>query len=878
MSTDDPRLQSGSRVSRQQRRAEARKLRKRKRRGVADLAAGAAIALGAAALASPASAATITVNSNLDVIANDDGKCTLREAVLSANTDTPSGVVAGECVAGSGADIVDLTSLTGTITLQPDSAGTQYGVIGIYTSMNITGPGAGTLSISGGGATQIFYMYSGIAAAAIGVSGLTLTNGYGDYGGAIQSASAGIPLTITISDTNFTNNVASRGGGAIAMFDLGSKYGSLPGSVSISNATFQNNVSNVAPTVSAPNGSGGPGGAIFAKYLGPGASVLIDHATITGNHARTLGGGIAAAVGCSADMTIQNSVVTGNDAGIVQPDIGTTTFNGPGGGVAFVSYTYSYSPGYAAAGALRKARTEKIGGKPRLNAYSCDVVTIRDSTISNNVSDQGGGGVFSYNTGLTIDRTTISGNTASFAGAMALYYANATITNATIANNNAVYYGGGIAGYSAVVNIDNTTITGNSSPGNFANAIVLYSDYGSVGASTLTNSIIAGNGTGKQLYAGGTVSLTVSFSDVFPADATPAWTDGGNNISADPLLGALAPDGTPNQGNGNSSAPLVEIPAAGSPVIDAGNTAAAAGAIDERGSARVFGAAVDMGSVEVGAVVVGPGTVTTNPTITVNENAGTVTITLNRTGGSTGALTVNYSTANGTATSPSDYAAKSGTVTWADGDVAPKTITISIVSDHYPELPETFTVSLTTSTSGAVIANPTVTVTILDPAAVPTLAFWMKLMLALTCAGVGVVMLKNGRLLVVVLAAGIAVAAAPSVQAAAAPTARTQGAGRHADPPAAGTVTSVSTSAKDVTVTIGTSAITAPRHHLTVVDLRNKGRKRVDSSALTAGTPVMYRVVRKADGSVRRLRIGIFDSITQANNAVQRLITHRGHH
>lgn len=48
-------------------------------------------------------AATITVNSVADTAAND-GVCTLREAITAANTDTASGALAGECLAGSGAD------------------------------------------------------------------------------------------------------------------------------------------------------------------------------------------------------------------------------------------------------------------------------------------------------------------------------------------------------------------------------------------------------------------------------------------------------------------------------------------------------------------------------------------------------------------------------------------------------------------------------------------------------------------------------------------------------------------------------------------------------------------------------------------------------
>jgi CSLREA domain-containing protein len=51
-------------------------------------------------LPATARAATITVNSTADVAAND-GACTLREAILAANTNTASGAAAGECAAGA---------------------------------------------------------------------------------------------------------------------------------------------------------------------------------------------------------------------------------------------------------------------------------------------------------------------------------------------------------------------------------------------------------------------------------------------------------------------------------------------------------------------------------------------------------------------------------------------------------------------------------------------------------------------------------------------------------------------------------------------------------------------------------------------------------
>ena len=63
-------------------------------------------------------AAIITVNSLGDTQA-DDGSCTLREAIVAANTDTPSGITGVECTAGAGDDVI-LFEVAGTI--QPASA------------------------------------------------------------------------------------------------------------------------------------------------------------------------------------------------------------------------------------------------------------------------------------------------------------------------------------------------------------------------------------------------------------------------------------------------------------------------------------------------------------------------------------------------------------------------------------------------------------------------------------------------------------------------------------------------------------------------------------------------------------------------------------
>jgi hypothetical protein len=101
----------------------------------------------------------------------------------------------------------------------------------------------------------------------------------------------------------------------------------------------------------------------------------------------------------------------------------------------------------------------------------------------------------------------------------------------------------------------------------------------------------------------------------------------------------------------------------------------------------------------------------TTSAVTVNQSAGTATLTLTRTGGMKGAVSVDYSTANGTATAGTDYTAKSGTVTWANNDQSNKTITVPIKFEG-PDATESFKVNLSNPTAGATLGIATATVTI----------------------------------------------------------------------------------------------------------------------------------------------------------------------
>ncbi|HWT00144.1 MAG TPA: Calx-beta domain-containing protein [Pyrinomonadaceae bacterium] len=86
---------------------------------------------------------------------------------------------------------------------------------------------------------------------------------------------------------------------------------------------------------------------------------------------------------------------------------------------------------------------------------------------------------------------------------------------------------------------------------------------------------------------------------------------------------------------------------------------------------------------------------------TVSEAAASSTITVTRTGGSLGAVTVAYATSNGTASATSDYASATGTLTFAPGDTAPKTFTVTIKNDLLDEANEIINLRLGSPTGGA---------------------------------------------------------------------------------------------------------------------------------------------------------------------------------
>src|SRR5438477_10056884 len=109
---------------------------------------------------------TLTVTNNLD-----SGPGSLRAEIAAANAKSKDTVVFAPGLDGQ------------TITL------TSGGLL-INKDLTIAGPGAGQLTVSGGGVSGVFYVYSPKKTINVALSGLTISNGnnQGGTGGAIYNA------------------------------------------------------------------------------------------------------------------------------------------------------------------------------------------------------------------------------------------------------------------------------------------------------------------------------------------------------------------------------------------------------------------------------------------------------------------------------------------------------------------------------------------------------------------------------------------------------------------------------------------------------------------------------------------------------------------
>ncbi len=95
-----------------------------------------------------------------------------------------------------------------------------------------------------------------------------------------------------------------------------------------------------------------------------------------------------------------------------------------------------------------------------------------------------------------------------------------------------------------------------------------------------------------------------------------------------------------------------------------------------------------------------------SPVFSAGEDSGSATITVTRTGGSQGPVSVDYATSDGSATAGSDYTTAAGTLSWGNGDSAVKSFQVAIVDDVEEENDETVNLALSNPTGGASLGSP----------------------------------------------------------------------------------------------------------------------------------------------------------------------------
>ena len=105
--------------------------------------------------------------------------------------------------------------------------------------------------------------------------------------------------------------------------------------------------------------------------------------------------------------------------------------------------------------------------------------------------------------------------------------------------------------------------------------------------------------------------------------------------------------------------------------------------------------------------------------ITVNETAGTATLTVELDPASTGTVTVDFATSDGTAKAGVDYTAASGTLTF-DASETSKAITVPILNDTDYDPTQRFEVTLSNASGATLPTSPLANVNIINDDAVPT--------------------------------------------------------------------------------------------------------------------------------------------------------------
>ena len=367
-----------------------------------------ALALAAVVwVAAGSDAATITVTSAADT--HTDGQCTLREALIAANTDAASGSTPGDCAAGDGADTIAFAILpAGLHTIQPLSelpAITEALTLDGYTQPAAGGGTARPNTLSAGTDALLLIELDGsaipqpssggllkVAAGPTRITGLVLNRASGSDGVGLQLTAAGNTVAGNFIGTDPTGMLA-RGNGCngVRVFSSGNTIGGA--------------------TPAARNVIAATGGCAINLVL------LGNDNVVQGNFIGTNAAGTAALGGIGVDVVgagnlvggttpAQGNLISGNGTGGVRIFGSGTTGNTLEGNLVGVDVTgNSPLPNLYGVAVLEGAHDNLVGGD---SAAAGNVIAFNTGSGVELHSDAGAGnGVLSNllfgNGGLGID-------------------------------------------------------------------------------------------------------------------------------------------------------------------------------------------------------------------------------------------------------------------------------------------------------------------------------------------------------------------------------------------------------------------------------------------------------------------------------------------
>jgi len=264
---------------------------------------------------------------------------------------------------------------------------------------------------------------------------------------------------------------------------------------------------------------------------------------------------------------------------------------------------------------------------------------------------------------------------------------------------------GGVRTNTATVTSSTVEPNPNLANPNTASAQVTLQNDASISiAKTATAAVCPGDNVTYNIAvtnAGNSSAVNVLVTDVLPPNTSFVSVIGSNafsdNCNFNPGTNTLTCTAGFLQ-TGTSNITLVVKTAANTPLAVLTNNATLAAAVG-----TITG--TNPATISTSVVACGPPSLQFNaPTYSVNENTPLATITVTRTGTTSGTATVNYATSNGTATATADYGNTAGTLTFGPG-VTSQTFDVPILDDSISEGTESVNLTLSGPTGGAALGS-----------------------------------------------------------------------------------------------------------------------------------------------------------------------------